>query len=196
MMVRQAIVDPGDGDTMHLWLPIFDRGVKELPLLSGFTAPIRLALAARNADRWNRVYLEYGAATHFTRTEAEEARRALRIILPLLHESGSNKQMVEEATSHLSGRNVSENRLLFGGRNSWDRLTRTDLGSVYKPRRLALEMFVHEDSERRWLSGELLDLELEWRRANEEAAIADSLLRDPVIESSLAALQQRAATEP
>ena len=45
-----------------------------------------------------------------------------------------------------------------------------------KPTRLALEMALHEEQERRALEGELAQLEQAWREAEEIAAIADNLL--------------------
>lgn len=45
-----------------------------------------------------------------------------------------------------------------------------------KPTRLALEMAVHEEDERRALEGELWRLEQAWRDAEEIAAISDNLL--------------------
>ena len=45
--------------------------------------------------------------------------------------------------------------------------------------RLALEMALHEEQERRALAGELIDLELAWREAEEIAGIADNLLVPP-----------------
>ena len=45
-----------------------------------------------------------------------------------------------------------------------------------KPTRLALEMALHEEQERRALEGELARLERAWREAEEIAAIADNLL--------------------
>jgi hypothetical protein len=42
--------------------------------------------------------------------------------------------------------------------------------------RLALEMAAHEESERRALEGELLELEAAWREADEIATIADALI--------------------
>ena len=68
-------------------------------------------------------------------------------------------------------------------------MERARLHNVSKPRRLALEMLVHEDSERRWLAGELLDLEHEWRKADAIAEIADGLLRDPAVEAELTRLK-------
>ena len=52
-------------------------------------------------------------------------------------------------------------------------------GYVYnmpKPTRLALEMSLHEEQERRALEGELWILEQAWKEAEEIAAIADNLL--------------------
>jgi hypothetical protein len=50
-------------------------------------------------------------------------------------------------------------------------------------------MAVHADSERRWLDGEMATLLDEWRRADEIASIADSLLRDPTLEAKLDTLR-------
>ncbi len=49
-----------------------------------------------------------------------------------------------------------------------------------KPEALALEMALHEESERRALEGELRVLEAAWREAEEIAAIADALPDDPL----------------
>jgi hypothetical protein len=46
---------------------------------------------------------------------------------------------------------------------------------IEAPRVLALEMALHEESERRALAGELAELEARWREAEEIAQIADSL---------------------
>ena len=48
--------------------------------------------------------------------------------------------------------------------------------SMPKPTRLALEMALHEERERRALEGELWVLEQAWKEAEEIAGIADSLL--------------------
>jgi hypothetical protein len=46
-------------------------------------------------------------------------------------------------------------------------------------------MAAHEESERRALEGELAALVLAWRRAEEIAAIADSLLTPPAVDALL-----------
>lgn len=57
--------------------------------------------------------------------------------------------------------------------------------------RLALEMALHEESERRAMDGELADLEQRWREAEEIAAIADSMFDDEAIAIRLGALRNR-----
>ncbi len=197
MMARQVIVEPSDDAGARVWLPIVPERIEDYSWLRAFSLTNGLAhLIMTRRKGAHAAIAQPGFPTHHTLVEGDDAQRALRIILPLLNESGSNTQQVAEATAHISSTHVTEQRVLFGGRNSWDRLTRSDLASVYKPRRLALEMLVHEQSERRWLAGELLDLELEWRTANEIAAIADSILRDPAVEASLDALRDRSADTP
>ena len=62
--------------------------------------------------------------------------------------------------------------------------------------RLALEMAVHEDNERRALEGELALLEAAWREAEEVAAIADQLLVPQEIEDALVRLRQSGRQVP
>jgi hypothetical protein len=50
------------------------------------------------------------------------------------------------------------------------------IGRLPGPSRLALEMALHEEQERRALQGELKTLEAAWRQAEEIAAISDNLL--------------------
>ncbi len=63
--------------------------------------------------------------------------------------------------------------------HSWGNLPPTNRGALFRlPRvqRLALEMALHETSERNALDSELATLERAWREAEEIAAIADGLL--------------------
>ena len=57
--------------------------------------------------------------------------------------------------------------------------------------RLALEMAVHEDDERRAMAGELDALEQRWRKAEEIARIADSLALSTRVLVGLHQLRQR-----
>ena len=65
--------------------------------------------------------------------------------------------------------------------------------------RLAIELWMNEDIERRWLGGELTLLEREWRNAAELAKISDSLAVPETVEEELARLkegEQGGAAEP
>lgn len=58
--------------------------------------------------------------------------------------------------------------------------------------RLALEMALHEETERRALKGELHELELAWREAELVAAISDNLLVPDQVQAQLAQMKQQA----
>jgi hypothetical protein len=113
----------------------------------------------------------------------------LRVIMPISNEAGAPERVIADATAMLSRYDPDPRLMLFGRRKDWSKAKRMSLADVSEPRRLALEMLVHEESERRWLAGELQSLEAEWVRAAEIAAIADGLGRDPEIESRLSTLQ-------
>jgi hypothetical protein len=59
------------------------------------------------------------------------------------------------------------------------------LFSLPREERLALEMALHEEAERRAMQGELTELEAAWRNAEEIAGIADSLLVSPDVDEAL-----------
>jgi len=62
--------------------------------------------------------------------------------------------------------------------------------------RLALEMALHEESERRAMDGELAMLAEAWREAEEIAQIADTLFVSPAVESKLEQLRGGSARPP
>ena len=64
------------------------------------------------------------------------------------------------------------------------------------PIRLALEMVLHGNDERRALEGEMAALEARWRDAEEIAGIADSLVQPPDIDARLDALRARVDKPP
>jgi hypothetical protein len=188
-LAANIIVQPTEDNGVTVWVPIVRRPVESYhPLHRLMMLPtfLRERLGGDSGGAWK---ADFDAATHFTQVDAEDQPRALRQILPVLHEQGAGSRMIEDATTHLSVRGVTASQLLFGGRDKWERMERARLDNVSKPRRLALEMLVHEDSERRWLAGELLDLEHEWRKADAIAEIADGLLRDPAVEAELTRLK-------
>ena len=111
--------------------------------------------------------------------EGEDARRAVNAILSLINFGGGGRVDVKQAVSQIEAHkhpqqflnDVVERPMRWNSKGvpGW-------IHKMPKPTRLALEMAVHEEDERRALEGELWRLEQAWRDAEEIAAISDSLL--------------------
>ena len=114
----------------------------------------------------------------------EDARRAISAVLPAVNGEGGNPKHVQSAVaeieSHgrLSAAVGARRRATVAGIPSQRGKKRPpgQLVLMPKPTRLALEMALHEEQERRALEGELWRLEQAWREAEEIAAIADNLV--------------------
>jgi hypothetical protein len=110
----------------------------------------------------------------------DEARRAASVLLPSVNRFGGTKHDVQLAVIRLAHAGSAEEYLRQIGRQS-ERIVLALPISV----RLAIEMALHEEQERRALEGELAELELAWREAEEIGAIADSLLLPRWIDDAL-----------
>jgi hypothetical protein len=131
----------------------------------------------------------------------DDALRAARILLPQINKSGGNTADVASAVGVLeTARGPNElfsryafSRAPFGGRTQLFSVGRSGSGdngrisSMPASIRLALEMLLHEDDERRALEGELAELEDRWREAEEVAAISD----DMFVPSGVSAMLER-----
>jgi hypothetical protein len=120
---------------------------------------------------------------------------------------GGNKQMIAGAVDEIESAGSAEGfigRLTesshvytstrkAGGR--WNRgrmsneFTKHGLFGLPGEYRLALEMALHEEAERRAFEGELADLERAWKEAEEIAAISDNLFVPSSVTQSLERLR-------
>ena len=140
------------------------------------------------------------------RFEGREAEKVAAAVIPKVNRFGGSKQSVADAVAEIEREGGPEAYL--------DNLTRVSLGWTRRPlenkrrrrtmdfefkhglfglppaHRLALEMALHEESERRALQGELLELEKAWQDAEEIAAISDSLLVSPGVSDTLARIKK------
>ncbi len=149
-------------------------------------------IAAGEGSDWI-IELKKGKVEH--RWEGEEGLKMANLIIPAINRSGAGKDTVQEAVREIeeaghpmeflkraSLENEGKEGNLWSrpvGDGSWKPLKEKHKGLIQKlPRhsKLALEMALHEEQERRALQGELKALEAAWRRAEEIAAISDSLL--------------------
>ena len=139
--------------------------------------------------------------------EGEEARRVATQILPAINYMSGSKDTVRTAVERIEAAGDPERYLARLSREiapsdpprGYGRpLFPGKPGMVHKlpaPTRLALEMALHEEQEMRALMGELLDLEMAWREAEEIAGISDDMFVPPEVEASLARLRQEAGRE-
>ena len=108
----------------------------------------------------------------------EEAHRFASAIVPGLNAMGGTKAAVRDAAGEIEAAGHPERFLsgIAGGdgfENGWGEPGY--MAEMPKPTRLALEMALHEEQERRALEGELWLLERAWREAEEIAEISDNL---------------------
>lgn len=125
--------------------------------------------------------------------EGDEALRLAGRLLPAINVSGGSKGVVQTAVRALESARGSEAflaRQLRGIPN--DRKGRPKaIASLDAPTRLALEMALHEEAERRAILGELKVLEAAWQEAEVIAGIADNLFLPESVDAKLAALKAR-----
>jgi hypothetical protein len=144
-----------------------------------------------------------------------EAERIASIVLPKVNRFGGDKKAVAQAVSEIESTGGTERymqriatvgpvltnvRSASPGRRWSDRwgskdFSRSGLFAMPGPHRLALEMALHEEAERRAVEGELADLERAWREAEEIAGIADSLLVPESVDASMDKIRRQVGGE-
>jgi hypothetical protein len=123
--------------------------------------------------------------------EGAEAERVFSQIVPGLNSAGGSRSKVQEAVRQIEEIGGPAAYFDHAIRNAHiNRKARTkgkpgQLSAFPTATRLALEMALHEERERRALEGELRLLEVAWREAEEVAAISDDLLLPPGAQSLL-----------
>ena len=135
--------------------------------------------------------------------EGEHARRATALIMPKVNAGGASRDKVQSAVNRIEATGDAERYLTQVARlpvprvepSAWKRWPKpVPVGGISKlplETRLAVEMAVNEENERRALEGELALLELEWKEAEEIAGIADRLGMPESVEEQFEALKQR-----
>ena len=122
------------------------------------------------------------------------ARSALATMLPTVNVGGGGANEISDAVTALSNqRSLADSFLNRDDRDgsTTTKSTPTPLGRLPGRYRLALEMSLHEEDERRALQGEMALLEARWKEAEAIAAIADEMFLPVDIEEQLAAMRQK-----
>jgi len=138
--------------------------------------------------------------------EGEEARRVAAELLPAVNYMSGNRKAVQDAVARIESAGDPERYLTAVGREVAPRdpppgygrpLFPGKPGLLHKlptPTRLALEMALHEEQEMRALAGELVDLELAWRQAEEIAGISDNMFTPAGFDDLLAESKRQPET--
>jgi hypothetical protein len=137
----------------------------------------------------------------------DAARRALAAVAPALNLSGAGAATVRDAVHGIEVRGGPDGylqaitawvaratRAPAGAPARWtpeSPIPGTGLYGLSDPQRLALEIALHEEQERRAMDGELAALEQAWRDAEALAAVADSLALPTRVERAYEALRAR-----
>lgn len=111
--------------------------------------------------------------------EGEEARRIAGAILPKMNAAGGKRDTVQDAVTDIEHVGHPEDFLRHVSTGDRFRDRKGVPGYINKmpaATKLAVEMALHEEQERRALEGELWRLERAWAEAEEIAAISDDLL--------------------
>lgn len=155
--------------------------------------------AGEEDDDWSLI-LHKGKQAH--RFEGVEARRLVGVVVPRINRAGAKSSVVREAVGQIeevghpeaflraaSGMKVAVSQM---GPKRHQRETGL-IAKLPQPTRLAIEMALHEEQERRALHGELKALEARWREAEEIAAISDELLLPEGAQEKLDAWREEAS---
>lgn len=116
-------------------------------------------------------------------------------LFPKVNLKGANRSEVDRAIDVLERSSNRGEPDLAGTLLRTYRTAFSSMEGIGKARpelRLALEMSLHEDSERAALEGELADLEDRWREAEEIASISDNLFLPASVEAALARFRRDA----
>ena len=153
-----------------------------------------------------RLRLESVSGTHIL--TGEPAMRAAARLMPTVNRFGGSRRAVQDAVAVLEQAgdplrvlaSVQDRHGALPDAKHWKRNSKGRGGVVQKlpgalhtlpsNERLALEMALHEESERRAMDGELADLERAWREAEEIAKIADDMFVPASIDTELARLKE------
>ena len=130
----------------------------------------------------------------------EHAFNALSRLMPILNHGGGSARRVSEAIAAIGEARSVKDLLRTAAVNTEAQRTHikikpgeSNIGALPARLRLALEMTLHEDDERRAMEGELAALEERWKEADVVARIADDLLMPETIDRELEALRDRPA---
>lgn len=149
---------------------------------------LRQVRLVRGVDGGPELILKHrGQVIAFTGQQALDTAGRL---LPSINPAGGSKRAVADAVAVIERERGAEGYIEHYLDDMSSPVTNyTPIATASTPARLALEMALHEEAERRAIEGELTALEATWREAEEIAHIADNLFVSPTVDARLQALK-------
>jgi len=203
LTIGTAVAGGGAGGLWGLWNAFINLPVRarlrgqDGKILKVRTAHLAGARLYRDRDRGEWVATIKVRQLHTFR--GPEAERVAGVLLPAVNRMAGSPRAVKDAVSAIEAAGHPEAYLsqLGAGVLPSEPLGRPkgkygQLQAVPPATRLAMEMALHEEQESVALAGELVNLELAWRQAEEIAAIADNMFV-PAQHEEFIARQRRAA---
>lgn len=174
------------------------RHLAETRIVQGTDAPIALELRYKDGE---------------SLVEGAEALRVAGLLMPHVNRFGGKRDVVDASVAAIEERGGSEGFIehlariapsatrVETNRKGKRKPKKTQTGAfksglfgLTHPTRLALEMALHEEAERRALHGQLAELERAWREAEEIAGIADDLTLPSRVRTAFDKLRERASS--
>lgn len=175
------------------------RHLAETAIVRGVEGPFAIDLRFKNGK---------------ARFEGREAERIASIVVPKVNRFGGAPAAVADAVSLIEAsrgtegflEHVAQRAPAIGSSSPWASRRRrggrifsntkmsSGLFALPTPERLALEMALHEEAERKALEGELSELERAWREAEEIAAISDDMFVPAGIRGTIERLRSGEST--
>ena len=124
-----------------------------------------------------------------------EAERIAGQVVPKMNRMGGRQRTVDDAVREIEGHGHPDlflESVAVGNRYRDKKGIPGYVNKMPAPTKLALEMALHEEQERRALEGELWLLECQWREAEEIAEIADGLLLPEGVDDTVARMKESA----
>ena len=146
-------------------------------------------------------YVQGNEATRETTLESsvstltgDNALRALTTLLPHINRGGGSKRTVSDAVDSISQAHdladiLKRAPIKKPSTGIFSDNVPLTLSTIPAPTRLALEMSLHENDERRAMAGELQELEQRWRDADAIAKIADEMFLPEHVNEQMRALR-------
>lgn len=145
-----------------------------------------MSWANPSPPRYQRAWFEGSqyptAETLQTSLRGNDAMPMLRRLLPIVNRASAPRSVISDGVRLIEdaggperfGRWAASQRHVWGARQTYG--DTGDIAYIPAAARLAFEMALHEDSERRVMNGELAELQRAWREAEGIAEIADEML--------------------